>query len=240
MISEGLKGAIEILLQEGESKYIKEDINGAIYTNKDLRRITEPTATAIETTTLTSIVDYIIENVDQIQSENIIVHVESFNKVSIRKELNKDKKRECVMIAEALTPRITTDTFINPERFNIMLQSSFVESGDRNKLLKVSGNIKEENVKTVGDDGVSQSAAIKVGVASVAEVVIPNPVILAPFRTFPEVMQPESKFIFRMQNGPQCALYEADGGAWKMVAMESIKEWLKARLNGLSNVKIIS
>lgn len=98
--------------------------------------------------------------------------------------------------------------------------SSFIENEDRNKLLKVSGNIKEENVKSVGDDGVSQSAAIKVGVASVAEVVIPNPVILAPFRTFPEVIQPESKFIFRMQTGPQCALYEADGGAWRNVAME--------------------
>lgn len=121
-----------------------------------------------------------------------------------------------------------------------MLQSAFVENEDRAKLLKVSGNIKEENVKSVGDDGISQSAAIKVGVSSVAEVKIPNPVILAPFRTFPEIEQPESKFIFRMQSGPQAALYEADGGAWRNVAMESIKEYLKARLEGLDNVKVIS
>ncbi len=240
MISEGLKGAIELLIEEGEKKYIKEDINGAIYTNKDLRRVTEPMATAIRTTTLTSIVNYIKENVDDVNSSNIIVHVESFDRVSLMKELNSDKKRECVVVAEALTPDIITDRFIDPERFNIMLQSSFVESEDRNKLLKVSGNIKEQNVKSIGDDGVSQSAAIKVGVASVTEVVIPNPVILAPFRTFPEVIQPESKFIFRMQTGPQCALYEADGGAWRNVAMESIKEYLKARLEGLDNVKIIS
>ncbi|WP_346930259.1 hypothetical protein [Clostridium sp.] len=240
MISEGLKGAIELLIEEGENKYIKEELHGATYTNKDLRRIIQPMASPIETTTLTSIVDYIKDNVDDVNSSNIIVHVESFNRVSLRKELNGDKKRECVMVAEALTPDIVTDRFIDPERFNIMLQSSFVESEDRNKLLKVSGNIKEENVKSVGDDGVSQSAAIKVGVASVAEVVIPNPVILAPFRTFPEVIQPESKFIFRMQTGPQCALYEADGGAWRNVAMEGIKEYLKARLEGLDNVKIIS
>jgi len=238
MISEGLKGAIELLIEEGESKYIKEDINGATYTNKNLTRVEEPISRALETTTLTSIVDYIKENVDSIKDGNIIVHVMSYDKVSIKKELNSDKRRECVMIAEALTPDIVTDRFIDPERFNIMLQSSFIENEDRNKLLK--GNIKEENVKSVGDVGVSQSAAIKVGVASVAEVVIPNPVILAPFRTFPEVIQPESKFIFRMQTGPQCALYEADGGAWRNVAMESIKEYLKARLEGLDNVKIIS
>ncbi|MEG1256880.1 hypothetical protein [Clostridium sp.] len=240
MISEGLKGAIELLIGEGENKYIKEEIGGAVYTNKRLDRIEIPTASPINTTTLTSIIDYIQENVDGIKDSNIIVHVMSYEKVSIKTELNSDKRRECVMIAEALTPSIVTDRFIDPEKFNIMLQSSFEENEDRNKLLKVSGNIKEENVKSVGDDGVSQSAAIKVGVASVAEVVIPNPVILAPFRTFPEVEQPQSKFIFRMQTGPQCALYEADGGAWRNVAMESIKEYLKARLEGLENVKIIS
>lgn len=240
MISEGLKGAIELLIEEGENKYIKEEINGATYTNKNLTRIELPISRALETTTLTSIVDYIHENVDSIKDDNIIVHVMSYDKVSIKKELNTDKRRECVMIAEALTPSIVTDRFIDPERFNIMLQSSFIENEDRNKLLKVSGNIKEENVKSIGDDGVSQSATIKTGVASVNEVVIPNPVILAPFRTFPEVEQPQSKFIFRMQTGPQCALYEADGGAWRNIAMESIKEYLKDRLEGLDNVKIIS
>ncbi|MEG2649230.1 MAG: hypothetical protein RR967_07865 [Anaerovoracaceae bacterium] len=240
MINEGLKGAIELLIGQGEGKYIKEEFHGGTYTNKRLERIDEPRATAIETTTLTSIVDYIKENVDSIVDNNIIVHVESYDKVSLKSELNGDRRRECIMVATALTPNVITDRFIDPERFNIMLQSSFVENEDRNKLLKVSGNIKEENVKSVGDDGVSQSAAIKVGVASVAEVVIPNPVILSPFRTFPEVEQPQSKFIFRMQTGPQCALYEADGGAWRNVAMESIKEYLKTRLEGLDNVKVIS
>lgn len=240
MINEGLKGAIETLIETGESKYIKEELHGATYTNKELERIEQPLAAPIKTTTLTSIVHYIKNNVDNVNENNIIVHVESFDKVSLKKELNSDKRRECVIVADALTPRIVTDSFIDPERFNIMLQSSFYETEDRNKLLKVSGNIKEESVRSVGDDGVSQAAAIKTGVASVAEVVIPNPVILAPFRTFPEVMQPQSKFIFRMQTGPKCALYEADGGAWRNVAMESIKEWLKARLEGLDNVKIIS
>ncbi|WP_404989310.1 hypothetical protein [Clostridium culturomicium] len=240
MINEGLRGAIELLIEEGENKYIKEELYGAAYTNKNLIRVEAPVARALETTTLTSLVDYIKENVDLVAESNIIVHIESYNKVSIKKELNVDKRRECLVTAQALTPGIITDRFIDPERFNIMLQSAFVENEDRAKLLKVSGNIKEENVKSIGDDGVSQSAAIKTGVASVTEVVIPNPVILAPFRTFPEIKQPESKFIFRMQTGPACALYEADGGAWRNVAMESIKGYLKARLEGLDNVKIIS
>jgi hypothetical protein len=81
-----------------------------------------------------------------------------------------------------------------------------------------------------GDDGVSQAIQAKVGVATVATVQVPNPVVLAPFRTFVEVDQPESELIFRMQNGPRCALFEADGGAWKLTAMRNIKDYLHAAL----------
>lgn len=240
MISEGLKGAIETLIETGESKYIREEINGAVYTNKELERIEQPLAAPIKTTTLTAIVHYIKNNVDNVNENNIIVHVESFDRVSLKKELNSDKRRECVIVAEALTPSIITDRFMETDRFNIMLQSSFVENVDRAALLKASANIQEKDVKNVCDDGVSQSAVFKTGVATVEEMLIPNPVILAPYRTFPEIRQPESKFIFRMESGPKAALFEADGGAWRNVAMESIKEWLKARLEGLDNVKIIS
>src|SRR3712207_9387745 len=69
------------------------------------------------------------------------------------------------------------------------LQSSFVENQDRSLLLKVTGCVKDEAVKQIGDDGVSQAATIKTGVASVNDVKIPNPVVLAPFRTFPEIKQ---------------------------------------------------
>lgn len=240
MISEGIKGAIELLIREGEGKFIKENIHGATYTNKNLERIQVPMANAIKTTTLTSIVDYIKENVDSSSDENIIIHVENYNEVSIKKELNVDRKRECLMRAEALTPQITTNRFTDTESFNIMLQSSFVDNDDRNKLLKVSGNIQDKTVKQVSDDGTSQAVTIKAGVANVADVRVPNPVLLAPFRTFPEVKQPESKFIFRMKDGPSCALYEADGGAWRNVAMENIKTYLKANLAEFKNVKIIS
>ena len=69
---------------------------------------------------------------------------------------------------------------------------------------------------------------------------MPNPVELAPYRTFPEVEQPISKFIFRMQEGPRAALYEADGGAWRNKAILSIKEYLQEELKELENIEIIA
>ena len=62
------------------------------------------------------------------------------------------------------------------------------------------------------------------------EMVVPNPVLLKPYRTFIEVQQPESAFIFRMQDGPRAALFEADGGAWRIEAMENIRAYLAKEL----------
>ena len=53
-------------------------------------------------------------------------------------------------------------------------------------------------------------------------------VTLKPFRTFREIEQPESEFILRYQNrnGIEAALFEGDGGCWKLDAILRIKEWL--------------
>ena len=70
------------------------------------------------------------------------------------------------------------------------------------------------------------------GVASADDVIVPNPVELAPYRTFLEVEQPSSSFIFRMKNGPRGAIFEADGGAWRNQAILNIKEYLTKELAG--------
>lgn len=47
-----------------------------------------------------------------------------------------------------------------------------------------------------------------------------------------EVEQPVSDFIFRMNqsSGVSCAIFEADGGAWKNAAMNNICKYLKESL----------
>ena len=76
------------------------------------------------------------------------------------------------------------------------------------------------------------------------EAMVPNPVNLCPFRTFIEVGQPASSFVFRMRQnrdeGVECAIFEADGGAWKNAAMENIKEYLQAELKEFPQFTVIS
>lgn len=234
-----IKEALRYIVGLGETQTLS--FNGDNYTNREIYRVEGPVAQEIRTTTLTSIVDYIKNNVDdnKMSDRNLLIHIKSPNTVVLESDLNKDRKRETYIVAEALTPDINFDRFMDAEKFNIMLQSSFVENKDRAIVLKVAGNIKDEAVKTYGDDGTSQTVSIKTGVASIADVVVPNPVFLAPYRTFPEVEQPDSRFIFRMKDGAQCALFEADGGAWRNVAMDLIKEYLEDQLEEY-DVDIIS
>ncbi|WP_045905967.1 hypothetical protein [Clostridium botulinum] len=225
----------------GLAKNEMVEVNGQTYSTKRLNQVQDPIPGELRTRTLTALVDYLESEIDKKSSEKLLVHVISPNKVALYSELRKDAERETYMICDALTPdNIYFDRFIDTEQFNIMLQSSFIENKDRSLLLKVTGCVKDSAVKEVGDDGVSQAATIKTGVASVNEVKIPNPVVLAPFRTFPEIQQPESKFIFRMRSGPQAALYEADGGAWRNLAMQRIKAYLEEELKGIENINIIS
>jgi hypothetical protein len=231
--------ALEYLVGLGETKVL--EIDGKKFTTNQVYKVQDPVPGTLKVTTLTALVDYIRAEVDPRYGEQRLVHVVSPDKVILHSTLRDDRERESYIEARALLPdNIYFNDFLDTERFNIMLQSSFIDTKDRVLLLKVVGNIKDSAVKQVGDDGVSQVATIKTGVASVNDVVVPNPVILAPYRTFPEIEQPESKFIFRMKSGPVAALYEADGGAWRNKAMSRIKKYLEDELKTVSDIKIIS
>lgn len=233
-----IKEALEYLVGLGEAKVI--EVGGQSYSDKEIYRVKQPAPKAIETTTLTALIDYIKSNMDK-KFSKLLIHVISPSQVGLYSELRGDNERECYMFCKALTPsNIVFNRFLDTTNFNIMLQSSFVENEDKKILLKVTGCIQDKAVKEVGDDGVSQAVTIKTGVAKVNDVIVPNPVKLSPYRSFPEIRQPESAFIFRMDEGPVAALFEADGGAWRNIAMHYIKTYLKEQLKGIENIEIIS
>lgn len=220
------------------------DIDGKKYADKQLIRMDyAPKAKAIKMTTLRSLVDYIKSKADTM-SDQMIVHVVSPTQVNLFSNLDSDRNREYMVEVHAELPEFPFDRFIGHETFLIGVQSKFVPNTDSDLLLKFAGTVESGTITDYGDDGISQKAIVKTGVASKADAVIPSPVRLKPYRTFTEVDQPESDFVFRMKedkyDGVQCALFEADGGAWKLHAMESIQEYLEEQLKGVDGFTIIS
>ena len=220
------------------------DINGERYVDKDVYRVdNELRASAIQMNTLTSLVDYLKAGVDTM-AEKMLVQVVTPTKVRVLSMLDADRKREELVEVEAMIPDFEYGRYMGNERFIIALQSKFIDNDDRALLLKFAGTVKDESIAEYGDDGVTQKATVKTGITSVGDAIVPNPVKLRPFRTFVEVTQPESAFVFRMRQadgrGIECAIFEADGGAWKNVAMKSIKEYLQFELVHLQQFIVIS
>ena len=116
----------------------------------------------------------------------------------------------------------------------IALQSNFQPNDDLAAVMMLAGTSKKKNKQTFSDDGVSQVATMSVGVASKG-CDGSEPGILTPFRTFMEVKQPSSKFVFRIsgEETPQFKLVEAEGGIWKYEAIAHIKGYL---LDGLGKM----
>lgn len=222
-----IKEALQYLVGMKEVEIFCE--NGQTFADKSVHLLEYPTADAITVHSLSGLVEYLKSDFDT--DGRLMVHVVSPTEVVVFDEVNGDMNRNKFIKAQAMLPKFHFDNWYNSEDFIIKLQSTFVNNGDREIMLKVIGNIKEEDVRTTGDDGVSQAVTAKTGVATVGNVKVPNPVELRPYRTFVDVEQPESEFIFRMQSGPRCALFEADGGAWKLDAINNIANYLEEALS---------
>lgn len=180
----------------------------------------------IKVSTLSGLIE-LIKNMNERKNSHLFVQIVSPSKVKVFGSLDEYGRREELIISEAIIPSFNFDSYYDVESLNIALQARFVATHDRDLILKVIGNLKEEQIHSATDDGVSQSVQVKNGVASVAEVRVPNPVSMKPYRTFNEVDQPESNFIFRMQTGMKAALFEADGGKWKNEAITNVEKYLK-------------
>ncbi|HHB3507876.1 TPA: hypothetical protein ACORDH_005010 [Bacillus cereus] len=221
-----IKEALQYLVRLGNTE--TTEIDGQTFSTQPLHVVEEPTARTLVVRNLSGLVDYVKSNFDV--EEQLMIHIASPTTVNCFTAINGNYNRSTFVKTEALIPDFNFEHWHDVENFIINLQAAFVKNDDRDVMLKVVGNITEENVKTYGDTGVSQSVVARNGVATVAEVDVPNPVSLQPYRTFVEVAQPESEFIFRMKDGPRCSLHEADGGAWKLEAIKNIKEYLIAEL----------
>lgn len=233
-----IKAAIEKI--EQMTKPTTLYIGDEVYADKKLYKLDEePLADPIKVATLNGLVEY-LQKCSEDMNGGYFIRVDSPTMVKVISKLNRDRRRETLVICEAETPRIPFEHFIDNEQMVITVQSMFVDDPgktDKELILKFAGTATNGSVKEYNDDGVTQKATVRQGVASKVEAIVPSPCTLRPFRTFIEVEQPESQFIFRMREGSggsiTSALIEADGGAWKIKARESIKAYLQEKLEGM-------
>jgi len=203
-------------------------------------------AAALVTHTLQSVIDYLAgdRRFDQVVPQSasdpgLAVHVVSPVEVQIVGQLEERSRLREVLLAarcvEVIGRTFAFGRFYPLDEFVISLRSLFFETDDVNTLIRILGRVEDSSVKQFDDDGVSQSVTATVGITTKRDVTVPAVVMLMPFRTFPEIIQPPSEFFLRLRSGgedepPQAALFETDGGKWQIVAIDEIKEFLTGKV----------
>lgn len=235
-----LKEAMEYITSLGNKsqEIITKEINGETYTKDDLHRLPIDMASKMRFNTLSAVVDYIKTSVaDERIKTPYIVNVEH-DEVNVYSGLDERLNRTHLAYVKPLLPVINFNYYMGMEEFVIQLKTCFIETDNLNRLVSIVSSITDEAKVSFEDDGIGMKISQVSGttIKSKENLQI-NPIVrLAPYRTFTEVEQPESRFLLRVRDGGKLALYEADGGIWKLEAQQNVSKYLhdalKDEING--------
>jgi hypothetical protein len=211
-----------------------EVIDGRYYADRKLHPVVPPVVAELNVATLTGVRDYLTVNPDRLDLESLVVHVRGHNDVQVRSRLSGEWSQRHFFLHAFHEPKgFPFGKYLSIEDFIVHMQTHFVQDETTAAIVRLAGNLVQESNVTCSDDGMTQTVTAKTGIARVAEVSVPNPVALAPFRTFLEIDQPASKFVLRLKRtdaGPAAALYDADGGCWSLEAIRRIRDWLRVNI----------
>jgi len=229
-----IKEALQYLMTMKDAKQI--ELDGRKYTDGALTAIKPPMQSDLIIATLTGIADYFKANPDNIDLKNTVVHIKNHKQVDvISAVMGEWIQRHEYLTATTEPKQFPYGRYLPLEDFIISMQTYFVQDETTAKLMQMAGNLTDETSVKVLDDGITQQVQAKMGVR-IENVQLPNPIRLAPYRTFTQIEQPASAFVFRLKKsggsgeGPTAALFDADGGNWQNDAIMNIKNWLETEL----------
>ena len=212
------------------------EVDGQTYVRGGYKPVfNDPRPAPLTVHTLTALRDYMKSNNDDVNLKSAYITVDNEWHVSlVTRVYGPQNERHTVITTsfDHIEP-FNFGEWFDQETFLIKARSLFVDTDDLMTVVEYASKVEIKNEATIDDDGVTQSASVRMSAsgALAEKKVAPSMVRLRPYRTFPEIDQPESMFLFRLRRtgdaGVKFALFEADGGAWKNTARQSIAEWLR-------------
>lgn len=204
----------------------------------------EPVAAAVQVGTLNAVVSYLEANRDWLELDRLSVLVADVDQVDVLGPLHgRHRQREHFLSAKPRGLTSIPSAWQDLESFLIWLQAECFQTGDQAKVLSFLSRLRVGSDIQRTDDGVTQRVQVKAGVAHVENAELPNPVSLAPWRTFPEIEQPVSPFVLRLQQSGDevlAKLTDSSGGSWRVDAVSRIAQLLTASFSSRDwNIPVI-
>jgi hypothetical protein len=238
------KSFIETIVELRDEGIIQE-IDGINFSPAKLNPVFfEPRPKPLRIGTLTGLVDYLKTNVDGLDATGLLLIINGPENIALLSEVNGvDRRRDelAEVILDSNLKSFPFGQFLGTEDFVIKLRSLFQASSDLNRVIGYTSKVKSGTEIITEDDGITQIASVKRGASGAVLDTLPAPVTvsLKPFRTFRELDQVASEFLFRMipgggEKATTFALFEADGGAWRNQAVLDIKAYLEEKDLGIA------
>lgn len=214
------------------------EINGAVFSTEKLFQIVpghepayHPTPIKVEVNGLDSLAKLVRR---EIEAFGVTLYIQILNErnAQVFSTYNEELDRVTPYSVKADTPTFA-EGFRDPETAIVQLRSKFIPNEGTNYLLDLLSRISKENGVTTSDNGVSQTVEARQGISLKVKEAIKPRVKLIPYRTFLEIEQPESEFLFRIDDGGNVGFFEADGGMWKQTAKKRIAEYFERELSDL-------
>lgn len=226
-----IKEALQYIVGLSDIKTIEH--NYEVYADRHLHRVPNEIdcLDLLGVNTLSGFMDYVASNeghAAECTDDPVYIQIVSPTEVRMVSVLNADNKRSTYIKATAVLPEQHFGHVLDQERFLIWLRTSFVDTENRQDMIQFCGCVTGNDVVNLDDDGISQKVSVSTFVGT-KDAIAPTDPLLCPYRTFVDIEQPESQFVFRSQKldlGVGFVLYEAYGGAWKTVAMDTIRKYI--------------
>jgi hypothetical protein len=207
-----------------------------IVTPEGAKALSFPVRKTAELFSLSQVVSFVKLLIAE-KADHVTINVPSHLKISVWTKLLDDNLNIETAAAADFSSVFEPFPFgrqLTQEEFIINVMTKFEDDESRAELLKLVSSVKDARLSTSDDDGISQVVATKMGVHLASETAVKNLWKLQTFKTFPEVEQPVIPYILRLHQResemPKFALYECDGGKWKIETTIAIREWLKNQL----------
>lgn len=194
---------------------------------QNVKEVVKPSVTPLTVATLTGMLDYLNHN-----HPSAICWIRYPHDVRVISPLNPIyNSRDRYIEALAQVTTFEYGHYLTMEHLILALMANFHPSLELNNLLQFVSNVRDESLHQTDDDGTKQTVTVRKSITTVEAATVPNPVILQPYVTFPEIKPPDVSFIFRMKKSGKdevCGtLHETGRMDWKLNAMDRIANFLR-------------
>lgn len=234
------KATLDKIIEMNDQGKSLVELHGVQHSYHKLYPQFPPQQDCLELGSLTGLVDYINQNKDGVAIPNCVIHVEDHETVVLYGAVDVVTKVRPVYAKASINKIFRPYPFndwVGHENFMIKLYSLF-QKDEKGELDKFTSTVRmakriDEDVSEDVKNSTKRSKSSGIDIPGDRDAFVAK---LKPFRTFAEVAQPTSSFIFRIREKYEeleCALFECDGGAWVNAARANIKAYLNEQVKDI-------